>query len=208
MRTFHSLRLFGLCCAFAGLSSVAVLAASSVSVQRDGTVQIAGRNLKCGSVRNVVDRRLPNLGMAGPGVLSVNPLLLDRQPQIVRLFVYHHECGHHHVGASELAADCWAVNRGARDGWLDKSGLAQICKSFGNGPATETHPAGQHRCASLDRCFAKVAATLAKERRAVAAAPATSAKRAEKQPTLLYGPKLVRSGTERDNREPVLRSVQ
>lgn len=208
MRIPYSFGLIGVCCGLAALGSVAVLAASLVSVQRDGALQIAGRNLKCGSVRNVVDRRLPNLGMAGPGVLSINPLLLDRQPQTVRLFVYHHECGHHHVGASELAADCWAVNRGMRDGWLDKSAMAQICKSFGNGPETDTHPSGKRRCKSLDRCFATVAATLVKEQRAAAAATITSAKRAEKSPTLLYGPKLVRDGTERENRQPPLRSVQ
>ena len=135
-----------------------------MSKQRDGTLLIAGRNLRCGNARNVVDPRLPNLGLAAPGVLVMNPRLLNRWPATVRLFVFHHECGHHHVGASELAADCWAVKQGVRQGWLDRASLQQICRSFGNGPATSTHPSGAARCASLDRCFASAVAALPKQR--------------------------------------------
>jgi hypothetical protein len=135
-----------------------------VSKQRDGTLLIAGRNLRCGNARNVVDPRLPNLGLAAPGVLVMNPRLLNRWPATVRLFVFHHECGHHHVGASELAADCWAVKQGVRQGWLDRASLQQICRSFGNGPATSTHPSGASRCASLDQCFASAVAALPKQR--------------------------------------------
>jgi len=77
---------------------------------------------------------------------------------VVRLFVFHHECGHHHVGASEFGADCWAVQRGVRDGWLNRASLAPICTSFGNGPASATHPSGARRCGNLYRCFAAAAA--------------------------------------------------
>ena len=115
---------------------------------------IAGRVLRCGSVRNVLDPRLPNLGVAAPGVLVLDPGLLSRHSETVRLFVFHHECGHHHVGASELKADCWAVSEGVKQGWLDRGGLAEACRSFGNAPATSTHPSGARRCANLDRCFA------------------------------------------------------
>jgi hypothetical protein len=102
----------------------------------------------------VLDPRLPNLGVAAPGVLVLNPGLLSRHSETVRLFVFHHECGHHHVGASELKADCWAVSEGVKQGWLDRGGLAEACRSFGNAPATSTHPSGARRCANLDRCFA------------------------------------------------------
>jgi hypothetical protein len=136
--------------------------AQDLSRQRDGSLLIAGRSLRCGRARNVIDANLPNLGLAAPGVLVMNPRLLRRWPAIVRLFVFHHECGHHHVGGSELAADCWAVKRGVRDGWLDRAGLRQICRSFGNGPATPTHPSGARRCASLERCFADASTLVAK----------------------------------------------
>ena len=87
---------------------------------------MSGRNLRCGNNRNVLDRRLPSEGAAAPGVLVINPRLINRMPEKVRLFVFHHECGHHHIGASELRADSWAVDRGVREGWLDANGLTAL----------------------------------------------------------------------------------
>jgi hypothetical protein len=158
--------------------SAASPAARNVS---DGTIEIAGRQLRCGRVRNVLDARLPNLGISIPdrGILVINPLLLERYSEGVRLFVFHHECGHHHVGGDELKADCWAVGRGVREGWLDKEGLREVCRSFGNAPQTPTHPSAASRCRNLERCFASVAA---------------EAKAAGPTPALRSGPTLVRSG--------------
>jgi hypothetical protein len=203
MRICYVFALVTICFGLTALGSTG-LTASSVTMQRNGAMQIGGRSLKCGSVRNVVDPHLPNLGMASRGILSVNPTLLDRQPPIVRLFVYHHECGHHHVGASELAADCWAAKRGVQDGWLTKNALGQICKSFGNGPATATHPAGPHRCRSLNQCYTVAAAAQAKEQRAAA----STAKPASGEPALVRGPKLVREGTDRDRAASTAKSFQ
>ena len=177
-----------------------VQSASPISLKRDGAVTIAGRVLRCGRVRNVLDPSLPNLGVAAPGLLVLNPGLLNRQSEIVRLFVYHHECGHHHVGASELQADCWAVTQGVKAGWLDRAGLGEACRSFGDAPTTPTHPSGAKRCANLDRCFA--AASAAKARQLLAAHRSTTpalvtASLARPMPKLVSGPTLVRSGTAR-----------
>jgi hypothetical protein len=173
---------------------------AAIAKQRDGTLLIAGRSLRCGGNRHVLDRGLPNLGLAAPGVLVLNPRELSRLSDTVRLFVYHHECGHHKVGGSELGADCWAVKQGVRDGWLSRDSLGQICRSFGNGPATSTHPSGASRCASLNRCFTTAVAALAKEReRATAdAKPAPSTPPAgdkdAAEPRLVQEPILKRSG--------------
>jgi hypothetical protein len=183
--------------ACAGVGGGPVQSASAISLQRDGALAIAGRALRCGGVRNVLDPHLPNLGVAAPGVLVLNPGLLSRQSEIVRLFVFHHECGHHHVGGNELKADCWAVTEGVTGGCLDREGLAQACRSFGDAPATATHPSGARRCANLDRCFATAVASHSKEQAAqqmsrpnlVAAAVSRDA------PKLVSGPTLVRSGT-------------
>src|SRR5262245_52396767 len=141
---------------YAGMGSNGGRSAPPITLQADGSVRIAAHTLRCGDVRNVLDRRLQNLGISVPDakLLVINPKLVARQPGPVALFVFHHECGHHHVGASELAADCWAVERGVFDGWLDAAGVAQVCKSFGDGPATATHPSGARRCTNLNRCFA------------------------------------------------------
>src|SRR5262245_7806236 len=132
-------------CALVAGASVAVLGIlppTSVTAQRaDGdSIELAGRMVRCESVRIVTDRRLPSEGAAAPGVLILNPRMMNEQPPIVRLFVFHHECGHHNVGDSELKADCWAVEHGVRDGWLDQKGLKEVCDSFEDAPETSSHP--------------------------------------------------------------------
>jgi hypothetical protein len=141
------------------LGSNEVSSRQPITLQPNGSIQVATQNLRCGGVRNALDSRLPNLGISVPvaRLIVINPTRLARQPETVRLFVFYHECGHHHVGASELSADCWAVRRGQRDGWLNKAGLAQICSSFGNSSGTPTHPSATQRCSNLDRCFAGAA---------------------------------------------------
>jgi len=170
---------------FVGIIAIVAVATGSrteaspaVRDAKDGTLEIAGRNVRCGRVRNVLDARLPNLGISIPdrGLLVINPSMLERHPESVRLFVYHHECAHHHVGGDEMKADCWAVDRGVRDGWLDKVKLTEVCRSFGNAPATPTHPSAASRCRNLERCFASIATT------AIGA------------PALRSGPTLIRSG--------------
>jgi hypothetical protein len=119
---------------------------------------IAGRALRCGRARNILDPGLPGLGSAGPGVVVLNPYLLNKEPDAVRLFVFHHECGHHNVGSNEIGADCWAVKQGVSQGWFDHKAIQQVCDSFGDAPASTTHPSGGRRCASLRQCFANVTA--------------------------------------------------
>lgn len=168
-----------------------------VSLQGNGDVEIAGHSLRCGKVRNVLDPRLPNLGIAAPGLLVMNPRLLQRQTETVRLFVYHHECGHHHVGGNEMQADCWAVGEGVRQGWLTKAGLPQVCRSFGNMPATPTHPSAARRCANLERCFASASARIAKQEvtRAAGYTASVPGKQTGKPvPALVAEPVLVRDG--------------
>jgi hypothetical protein len=156
MRLYQSGALAALCLLL-GFDSHIGHTAPSLSYQRDGRLIIAGRALRCGTMRNVLDPGLPNLGVAAPGVVVFNPHLLSRHSNTVRLFVFHHECGHHHVGKSEIGADCWAVKQGVRQGWLGPQDIKQICRSFGKSAATPTHPSSIARCASLQRCFARTA---------------------------------------------------
>jgi hypothetical protein len=142
---------------FGGLSS-------RVDLQRNGELLIAGQALRCGRLRNVLDPGLPSLGSAGPGVVVLNPYLLNKESDAVRLFVFHHECGHHNVGRSEIGADCWAVKQGVSQGWFDHQAIEQVCGSFGDFPASATHPSGARRCANLRQCFANVTASAARQK--------------------------------------------
>ena len=123
--------------------------------------------------------------------MVINPKLLTSHPKTVRLFVFQHECGHHHVGASELSVDCWAVRRGVSDGWLDRVGLTQVCRSFRGAPATATHPSAERCCRNLDKCFARAEVEKASTQR-----PAVSQGSAE-PPQLLVGLTLIREGVSR-----------
>jgi hypothetical protein len=139
---------------------------SPVDLRRNGELLIAGRALRCGRVRNVLDPGMPSLGLAAAGVVVFNPYLLNNEPDAVRLFVFHHECGHHNVGSNEIGADCWAVKQGVSQGWFDHKAIEQVCDSFGDAPASTTHPSGARRCASLRQCFANVTASGARQKSA------------------------------------------
>lgn len=176
-----------------GLATCGEAMAQAQRSQRGGFIELAGRQVSCSNVRTRFDEGLPNLGAAAPdeSLMVLNPRLLGRYAKPVQLFVFHHECGHHRVGASELRADCWAVGEGVRNGWLDRNGLAQVCRSFANAPETETHPSGRRRCVNIDRCFKTAEADVARDqtkrqREAEAKAIRTS-------PKLVSGPRLVRS---------------
>ena len=122
------------------------------------SVTLAGRKVSCGKADIYVDHDLPSEGGAGDTVLILNPDMMNQQPPAVRLFVFSHECGHISGGDSELDADCFAVNRGVRERWLDRKGLTEVCDSFEGAPETDSHPSAKRRCANLDRCFAKALA--------------------------------------------------
>lgn len=163
-------------------ASSAAFATSAVDVHDNGTLfEAAGRKVSCGpNIRTILDPQLPNLGIATRNLLVMNPRLLQRQPENVRLFVFHHECGHHHVGGDELGADCWAVRQGVASGWLHAPDLKDICRSFGSTPETATHPASARRCSALAACFARA-------EKSVRPAPQQTA-------ALLRPPSLVREG--------------
>lgn len=183
-----------LCAALDSPPAISAQSAEKIAKQRDGSILIAGRSLRCGNMRNVLDPGLQNLGLAAPGVVVFNPRQLNRWPDTVRLFVFHHECGHHHVGGDELGADCWAVKEGVREGWLTRDGLGQVCRSFGGGPATSTHPSGARRCASLDRCFATAMAAKEKAAKTIEARAGPPPAPGSDAPKLIEGPVLKRSG--------------
>jgi len=188
-------------------SAVAASATGALSQTREprsrGVMQLAGRQVHCDQVRLRLDRHLENLGAAAVDerLLLLNPRLLGRESRIVQLFVFHHECGHHRVGASELKADCWAVDRGVRDGWLDRNGLGQVCRSFNDAPETDTHPSGRRRCANIDRCFATTEIALAREK--TAQQSRIAARATEQPPKLISGPRLVRVSVLRGYAAPI-----
>lgn len=141
--------------AIVSLAAHVISQATAEPIPSDGlTVTIAGRAMRCGETPVYMDSEMPTEGMSVPGEgLYLNPFLLNRQPAPVRMFIFKHECAHEVVGPDELGADCMAAQSGAREGWLKVSDIGAVCRSFA-GPASETHPSGDERCANIRQCFA------------------------------------------------------
>lgn len=121
-----------------------------------GRLVIDGTRMICGKRSTIYDPTLDDFGGAFDGFIILNPRLLKRLPRQVKLWVYSHECAHQFRGADEARADCFAIKRGVRRGWLKRSGMNQICKFIWSAPASNMHPPGPERCKMMKRCFAEV----------------------------------------------------
>jgi len=120
-----------------------------------GDLVIDNRKLFCGRRPTVLDDKLDDYGAAFPGFVILNPRLLAGVPTPVKLWIYAHECGHQFRGPDEAAADCFAVQRGRRQGWLTPKGLEQVCTFISPAPSSIMHLAGPQRCQLMRRCYAE-----------------------------------------------------
>lgn len=119
-----------------------------------GELKLDGRQQVCGQRPTVIDSQLDDYGAAYPGFLILNPRLLSKVSTPVKLWIFAHECGHQFRGPDEETADCFAVQRGRRQGWLDEAGLEEVCTFISPAKGDSMHFAGSHRCAYMRQCFA------------------------------------------------------
>lgn len=118
-----------------------------------GRLVVAGRRLTCGPTATLL-RDFEGFAVSST-VIMLNMQALKDLPRPVQWLIYYHECGHILFGPSETAADCYAVRRARREGWLNQQALEDICAVFniaGHGPV---HPDPEDRCNQLRQCFAK-----------------------------------------------------
>lgn len=162
MRVLRSFLAAVTTCAFFGAGLYSLHAPAKAQELMGNSVTLGGRKVQCNNAPILVDYDLPSEGAADDGSVFLNPDILNGQPEIVRIFVFKHECGHLTVGGSELAADCFAVHQGVREQWLDRKGLDQVCMSLDGEPESDTHPSGKRRCRNLNKCYVEALA----ERRA------------------------------------------
>lgn len=116
-----------------------------------GRLVIAGRRLTCGPTATLV-RDFEGFAVSST-VIMLNVRAMADLPRPVQWLIYYHECGHILFGPSETAADCYAVRRARREGWLSAQALGEICATFniaGHGPV---HPDPEERCNQLRQCF-------------------------------------------------------
>ncbi|MBX9926483.1 MAG: hypothetical protein K2Y05_09005 [Hyphomicrobiaceae bacterium] len=113
-----------------------------------------GNKMDCGHRPTVLDNQLDDYGAAYPGFVILNPKLLSRVSTVVKMWIYAHECGHQFRGPDEETADCFAVQRGKRRGWLNENGLEEICRFIAPARGDSMHFSGSNRCDYMRKCFA------------------------------------------------------
>jgi hypothetical protein len=119
-----------------------------------GDLEFDGHKVICGRRPTVLDEKLDDYGAAYPGFLILNPKLLARVSMPVKLWIHAHECGHQYRGPDEETADCFAVQRGRRQGWLTPEGLEEVCRFISPAKGDGMHFSGSHRCEAMRRCYA------------------------------------------------------
>lgn len=124
------------------------------SLVEPGALKLDGRRQVCGHRPTVLDQKLDDYAAAYPGFLILNPRLLDRVSTPVKQWIYAHECGHQFRGPDEETADCFAVQRGRRQGWLSPEGLEEVCNFIAPAKGDAMHLSGSHRCEYMRRCYA------------------------------------------------------
>jgi len=120
-----------------------------------GGVKLDGYPQVCGQRPTVIDSQLDDYGAAYPGFLILNPRLLEKVATPVKLWIYAHECGHQFRGPDEETADCFAVQRGRRQGWLSAEGLEEVCSFIAPAKGDTMHFSGSHRCEYMRQCFSE-----------------------------------------------------
>lgn len=160
---------FGACAALALLCLASIVTAAmagptpeeyaakvgpEAKVVQSGDLRIDGRKVICGKRPTVLDDKLDDYGAAYPGFLILNPKLLAKVSMPVKLWIHAHECGHQYRGPDEETADCFAVQRGRRQGWLTTDGLEEVCRFISPAKGDSMHFSGSHRCEAMRRCYA------------------------------------------------------
>lgn len=123
------------------------------SIVPPGALKFDGERMICGHRPTVLDETLDDYAAAYPGFLIVNPKLMSRVSTPVKKWIFSHECAHQFRGPDEETADCFAVQRGRRQGWLNEAGIEEICEFIRPAKGDLMHFSGSHRCEVMRRCF-------------------------------------------------------
>jgi len=120
-----------------------------------GKFKIDGHTVICGRRPTVLNSKLDDYGAAYQGFVILNPKLLAKLKSTpVKLWIHAHECGHQFRGADEETADCFAVQRGRRQGWLTPQGLSDVCAFMSPAKGDNAHFTGTKRCEAMRKCYA------------------------------------------------------
>jgi hypothetical protein len=141
------------------------------SIVPAGQLVLDGHRMSCGNWATVLDPNLDDYAKSYPQIVILNMPYVSKVPTAVKLWIFSHECGHLFGGPDENKADCFAVRRGRGSGWLDASGLEQVCGFISAARPDAKHASGPQRCDMMRQCFVN-AASLATKHAGAALKPA------------------------------------
>lgn len=130
-------------------------AGSTATFVPAGSLTYDGAAFACGRFPTVLNAKLDDYGAAYFGFVLLNPARFDALPLTLKRYAYAHECGHQYVGYDEGEADCYAVRRGRREGWLDAAAMDEICAFISRSKGDGVHALGTRRCAMMRQCLAR-----------------------------------------------------
>ncbi|MEJ2227184.1 MAG: hypothetical protein P8Y67_02890 [Alphaproteobacteria bacterium] len=128
---------------------------SGVTVVPAGKLNFENQSFACERFPAVLNANLDDYGAAYFGFILINPTRFETLPLPIKRYAYAHECGHQYVGYNEGEADCYAIRRGKREGWLTPAVLGEICAFISKGKGDDVHALGSRRCEMMRRCYAR-----------------------------------------------------
>ena len=118
-----------------------------------GELKIDGQKLLCGQRPTVLDPALDDYAAAYPGFIILNPTLIAKVSMPVKQWIYAQSCGYQFRGPDPKIADCFAAQRGRRQGWLTVDGLEEVCRFIAPARGDKDHLSGPKRCELMRECF-------------------------------------------------------
>jgi len=73
---------------------------------------------------------------------------------VLRLFPIWFGLPYLRARPDEETADCFAVQRGRREGWLTPDGLEEVCRFISPAKGDVMHMSGSYRCDYMRKCYA------------------------------------------------------
>jgi hypothetical protein len=121
-----------------------------------GEFELDGKQMSCGRFPTVLDPALDDFSAAYEGFLIINPRRIARLTSAQKRWVFGVACGYQFRVYDPEGADCYSIQKGFREGWLNPDGLEEVCRFItpAKGRPAEDIAPGVERCAKMRRCLA------------------------------------------------------